>query len=333
MHAKVSAVLSRLGIETRLQLAITICVVSLIIVTTLGGSGGAPWVFFTYRSLLVAIAILSAIGSRHADLRISRAFLACTGLFFILTLISVLRIQGSHFESFYLWFKYAFFACALLSLANYSRYQSATWKALLLGTVIAVSLAHLLPDLIFRHAQVIGFSHNNPNYFATFLLIGLAASAALAVFGIIPAWRAASAISAAVILFGIVKSASRGATLAAIAMIIVTAIRARGRIPRQVWLVIGLACLLTAVISSPYLIRKFVDRGEIDPYNYARTEIWLGSLQVIAHNPVLGVGDSRPRFVLQRSRTSGLRSRRFCRRRTFAPCRDCHRSEPSPVPR
>ena len=55
--------LSKLGIETRLQLAITICVMALIIVTTLGGSGGAPWVFFTYRTLLLLIATLGAIGS------------------------------------------------------------------------------------------------------------------------------------------------------------------------------------------------------------------------------------------------------------------------------
>src|SRR5207244_816057 len=60
--------------------------------------------------------------------------------------------------------------------------------------------------------------------------------------------------------------------------------------PRQVWLAVGLAGLLAAIVTSPYLIRKFVDRGQIDPYNYARTEIWLSSLQVIERNPLLGVG-------------------------------------------
>jgi tetratricopeptide (TPR) repeat protein len=57
-----------------------------------------------------------------------------------------------------------------------------------------------------------------------------------------------------------------------------------------VWLGIGLAGLLAAVLTSPYLIGKFLDRGESDPYNYARTEIWLSSLHVIADSPVLGVG-------------------------------------------
>src|SRR6185503_21015365 len=97
----------RLGIESRLQLAITICVASVILVTTLGNSGGAPWVFFTYRTLLVAIAVLCAIGSRQADSRTSRLFLACVAVVFGLMLVSILRIPGSHFEAFYLWYKYA----------------------------------------------------------------------------------------------------------------------------------------------------------------------------------------------------------------------------------
>jgi len=290
IDARVISMLRRLGIETRVQLAITLCVISLIIVTTLGGSGGAPWVFFAYRTLLIVIAILCAIGARQADLRISRIFLGCSGLVIGLMLISLLRIPGSHFEGFYLWYKHVFFACAFLSLANYARCQSARWRGLLLGSVVAVNLGYLLPDLIFNHGQVIGFSNNNANYFATFLLIGLAGSMAVAVFGIIPAWRATAAVSAALILFGIIKTASRGGTLAAVAAMVVIAIRARGRIPRQVWLVAGLLGLLIAVISSPYLISKFIDRNNIDPYNYARTEIWRGSLKVVAYSPILGVG-------------------------------------------
>ena len=282
--------LSRLGIETRVQLAITICVISLIIVTTLGGSGGAPWVYFAYRTLLIAIAIFSAIGSRHADSGISRVFLGCTALVFALMLISVLRIPGSHFEGFYLWYKHVFFGLAFLSFANYARGQSARWKGVLLGSIVAVNFGYLLPDLLLKHDQVIGFSNNNANYFATFLLIGLAASMAVAVFGVVPAWRAAAALSGAVLLFGVVKTASRGGTLAGVAMIVVIAIRARGRIPRQVWLGVALVGLLVAVISSPYLIRKFIDRNTVDPYNYARTEIWRGALKVVAQSPVLGVG-------------------------------------------
>jgi len=282
--------LSALGIDTRLQLALTICVVSLIVVTTLGGSGGAPWAYFTYRTLLVAIAILGAIGARAAAFRTSWSFLFGVGLLFALMLISVLRIQGSHFEGFYLWFKYAFFAAAFVNLANYARYQSARWRGFLLGVVIAMCLAHLLPDLILNRVLVAGFSKNNPNYFATFLLIGLATSIAAGIFGLVVRWRVAAAVSGAFILFGIVKTSSRGATLAAMAMIVFAAVRSRGRIPRQIWLVVGLAGLLAVLLTSPYLVGKFLDRGEADPYNYARTEIWKTALHVIAQKPILGVG-------------------------------------------
>src|SRR5262245_39893334 len=282
--------LSALGIDTRLQLAVTICVVSLIIVTTLGGSGGAPWVYFTYRTLLFAIAILCAIGARASAFRTSSGFLICIVLLFALMLISVLRIQGSHFEGFYLWFKYAFFAAAFVNLAQYARYQSARWRGFLLATIMTVCLAHLLRDLIFNPTLVAGFSRNNANYFATFLLIGLAASIAAAVFAVVPKYRVLAAATGAVILFGVVKTSSRGATLAAAAMIALAAVRSRGRIPRQVWMVIGLAGLLAALLTSPYLISKFLDRGEIDPSNYARTEIWKTALQVIAQNPLLGTG-------------------------------------------
>jgi O-antigen ligase len=286
----VIAVLQALGIETRLQLAITVCVISLIVVTTLGGSGGAPWVFFTYRTLLISIAILSAIGSRHADFRIHRVFLLTAAVLFAMMLVPVLRVPGSHFEAFYLWFKYAFFTAAFLNLANYARYQSAHWRGLLLAAIVGVGLAHLLPDVVLNRALVVGFSSRNANYFATFLLIGLAAAIGTGVFAAAMKWRLAAAISGAVILFGIVKTSSRGATLAVAAMLTVAAIRARGRISRRVWLVIGAASLLAAILTSPYLVRKFVDRGEIDPYNYARKEVWLGSLHVIADSPLLGVG-------------------------------------------
>src|SRR5215469_5460994 len=265
---KVSVMLERVGIESRLQLAITLCVVTVIIVTTLGNSGGFPWVFFTYRTALILIAILCAIGTTQADERISPLFLAGVVTVLGLMLISVFRIPGSHFEGLYLWYKYAFFAAAFLGLSNYAKYQSAKWKGLIIGCIIGTNLAHLLPDLILRRSRVFGFSHNNPNYFATFLLIGLSCSIAAAVFASDPAHRIVAGCAGSLILFGILKTASRGATLAAVAVLVVAAIRARGRIPRKVWLGVGLLVLLVAAISSPFLLQKFTDRGQVDPYNY-----------------------------------------------------------------
>jgi O-antigen ligase/Tfp pilus assembly protein PilF len=282
--------LNRIGIESKLQLTITIGVLALLIVTTFGNSGGTPWVFFTYRTLLIAIAILSAVGCRQAGERIHPMFLAAIGLVLALMLVSVLRIRGSQFEGMYFWYKYAFFAAAFLGLAKYSRYQSPKWKALLLGTVPVVGIAHLLPDLALNLNRVVGFSPNNSDYFGTFLLIGLASTIAMAVFGTDVLWRAIAGIASALILFGIFKTLSRGATLAAAAMIVLMAIRSRGRIPRRIWLLLGLVFVVAAILYSPVLIQKFTDRGHRDPYNYARIEIWRGALPVIAHNPLLGVG-------------------------------------------
>jgi O-antigen ligase/Flp pilus assembly protein TadD len=278
-----------LGIETGLQLAITICVVALVVVTTLGGSGGAAWVFLTYRTLLPLIAILCFIGSRQADLRICPYFLAAVCGLIALMLISVLRIPGSHFEGFYLWYKHTFFICAFISLANYARYQSARWRGLILGSVIVVGIVHTIPDLLLNRTFA-GFSRNNPNYFATLLLIGLAGSLAVAVFGIRIKWRLAAGFSAAFLLLCILLTNSRGGTLAAGAAVFIAAIRAGNRIPRQVWMLLGLVLLVTMVVASPFLVSKFLDRGERDPYNYARTQIWLNTLPVIAEHPILGTG-------------------------------------------
>jgi O-antigen ligase len=282
--------LKKLGIETPLQLAIAVSVIALIVITTFGSSGGAPAIFFTYRTLLLCITVLCGIGSRRSDSRISRAFMLPVAVLFLLMLASVLRIPGSHFEGYYLWYRYAFFTCAFLSLANYARYQSARWKALVLGAAPAVALAYLLPDLVRRHDRVYGFSLINGDYFGTYLLIGVAASLAAAIYALSPKWRFVSAVAAGLLIFGIIRTASRGATLAAMAMFIIAAIRARERIPRQVWLVIALGGLLLAVAFSPDLISKFLDHNQSDPYNYARIWIWKSSLQVIAQTPLLGVG-------------------------------------------
>src|SRR5437660_12514667 len=85
-------------VSAMLNAAIAICSLTVILVTTLGNSGGAPWVYFTYRSMLLAIAILCAIASRQNDERISPTFLTAVVALFGLMLVSVLRIPGSHFE-------------------------------------------------------------------------------------------------------------------------------------------------------------------------------------------------------------------------------------------
>jgi len=283
-------VLNKLGIETPLQLVIALCAIALVVVTTLGGSGGAPPVFFIYRTLLIVITILCVLGCRRADTQISRWFLVLTVVVITLIWISVLRIQGSHFEGLYLWYRHTFFICMLLALAHYSRYQSAAWKGLILGSVVVTNIAHLIPELVTNQRPFHGFSRNNGDYFATYLLIGVAASLAIVVFGTRRNFRIAAVISAALLMFGIVQTDSRGATLAVLGMVVITALRAGDRIPRRVWLLAGLAGVVTVLILSPRLVSKFLSHGEADPYNYARPQIWLNSLRIIGQNPILGTG-------------------------------------------
>jgi O-antigen ligase len=283
-------VLKKFGIETPLQLAITLCVIGLVVVTTLGGSGGAPVVFVIYRTLLFVITILCVWGTRKADTEIARWFLALIVVLAGLMWLSVFRIQGSHFEGMYLWYRYVLFAGMFLTLAHYSRYQSAAWKGLLLGSVIAVGAVHLIPDLVTRQDHVSGFSHNNPDYFATYLLIGVAASLGVVIFGTERNFKIAAIVSAALLTFGATQTNSRAATLAIAAMVAVAAVRAGDRIPRRLWLLIGLLALVIVGISSPVLISKFLSHGEADPYNYARPLIWLSSLRIIGEHPILGTG-------------------------------------------
>ncbi len=153
-----------------------------------------------------------------------------------------------------------------------------------------VGFAYLLPDLVRRQDRIYGFSLINGDYFATYLLIGFAVSIGAAIFAINRPCRILSSMAAGLFMFGIIRTASRGAVLASIAICTIAAIRARERISRQVWLAIALVGLLAAVIFSPPLIFKFLDRNQSDPYNYARIFIWKSSLQVIAQKPLLGTG-------------------------------------------
>src|SRR5262245_3005906 len=285
-----SELLVWLGIQNRLQLAITTCVISLIVITTLGGSGGATPVFFIHRTLLLVITILCVVACRNQELRMAPALLGTLYIGLALMLISVLLIRGSHFEGFYLWYRYSFFLAAFLALAWYSRSQPFRWKATILTAVLVLNVVHLIPDLVRYNQPFGGFSTNNVNYFGTFLLTGLAAAMSVAVFGLSSRVRIASGATAALIFFGITQTWSRGATLAAGMMLATCAIRAGSRIPRRIWVVSAVLGLIVVAVASPYMMVKFLDTGRHDPYNYSRTDVWRGALLVISGNPLLGVG-------------------------------------------
>jgi hypothetical protein len=233
----------------RLQFAIAAGVISLILLTTLGGSGGATPVFFIYRTLLLLITILCIVACRHQQLRIAPALLAAVYVALALMLISMLRIRGSHFEGFYLWYKHAFFMAAFLGLAWYSRSQPFRWKATILTAVVVLNVIHLVPDLVRYNQPFGGFSTNNVNYFGTFLLTGLAATMSVAVFGFPVRIRIAAGATA------LIFSASPRRGLAARRLRRHDArnlCRPRGsRIPRRVWIVTAVVALVVIAVASP----------------------------------------------------------------------------------
>jgi len=282
-------VFKKIGIENWAQFGIAICVVLLIVVPTLN-EPSATAVFFAYRTLLVAVSIFVVIVSRRKAETISVSFLGLLSGWAVLSLISMARIPGSHFDALSIFYRYLLFIVAFLSLAYYNRSLSARWKGSLLAILVALSLVQVLPELLREHRPIAGFSAYNPNYFGTFLLVGLAATVSVTVFCVLRAWRIAAAASAVVLFYAIVQTSSRGAVLAAVAIVGVASIRAGKRIPRQIWLVAALGMTIVGAVSSPFLLRKFFDRGEIDPYNYGRTQIWRISLRIIAEHPILGVG-------------------------------------------
>src|ERR1051325_8893240 len=98
-------ILTKFGIETRVQFAIAVCVISLVIVTTVGGSGGTTPVFFIFRSLLLAITILCVVACRNEELRIAPLLLAAVAVALALMLVSMLRGFGCQLEGVYVWFK------------------------------------------------------------------------------------------------------------------------------------------------------------------------------------------------------------------------------------
>src|SRR5262249_36219065 len=147
----------------------------------------------------------------------------------------------------------------------------------------------------------------NPNYFASFLLVGFAVTVAAALRGDSARLKIAASIIGVILYYGISQTASRGATLAAFAVLIAACLRTlRRRRAENLWVAryrayasrIAAAAAFAAMVvialaGSSRLLEKFMDRGQRDPYNYQRTSIWMGALRMTASSPMRGVGLGR----------------------------------------
>lgn len=284
--------LERLGITDRRELAVFSCLILLVAITPAGKEATHPAVLFVYRTLLLAIVAAYAAWTDRSKLqRLCPYFIGVFIAILGLMLISVLRWQGSLFEGFYAYYTNALFIAAFIALAHAGSARPARWKHAILVSVVLIDVGYLAAAMA-NGSTILQGPFVNPNYLASFLLPGLAVCVAIALSGTALVYRAAAAAAGLFLFYGIGQTSSRGATLSGLALLGLAGFRVARRL-RLSWVWIGAAAglLISVLIAlNPGLVRKFLDRGQQDPYNYQRTSIWLGTLSMIGQYPVSGVG-------------------------------------------
>lgn len=270
----------------------------LVIGSPLGGGASQPAVFAGYRTVLFLVTGL-CLWVIHketvGDLPVGLYVAGAAGL--TLMLVSVWASPGSNPSGQNLWYEHLLFAVFFVALIRFGALQSARWKQGTLGVVVGGALLQFA--LTFAPLDNV---FENENHLAAYLLPGLAGSVATVLFAHDWRWRACGAVASITLFVGVTGTLSRGATIAAVGIAATGVLKIRRRA-----LVVGaagaaLAVAATVIALNPGLIRQFTDRGEIDPYNYQRIEIWRSTASMIAEYPVLGVGLTRYDDVARRFR-------------------------------
>lgn len=261
----------------------------LALVTPFGAEGTQAGVFILYRFGLIAIgAFCIWAAPRRPGPDFPARFYAGVTAFLGLMLLSVWLGSGWEPVGWTLWYQHVLFAFFFVGLARFASLQSLQWRERLLWAIVGGAVLHMVLPLSGLTGNLVIFV--NRNYLGTYLLVGFACALALALRGSGNARRLAGGLLAALLLYGITATASRGATLAAAAVIVLGLVKFAPR--RLAFPGAGLAIvvLTLGMWASPNLPRKFTDTGEIDPYNYDRAEIWSQTLAMIAEHPLSGVG-------------------------------------------
>jgi O-antigen ligase len=284
--------LGYLGMRDRRDLAMGICLVLLVALTPAGKEATHPLILGLYRTLLLLMILIYALWIDRARLpRLSLWFVGLLTLVFTIMLVSTLRWDGSLFEGFYVFYESALFIAAFAAVAHSGLGRSRSWKHAILAAVVLINVGYMVGAMALEKRPLLG-PFVNPNYLASFVLPGLAVCAATVLLASSRLVRIAAAAAGVLLYYGIGQTSSRGATLAGLALLGLAAFRAawRHRVSRlAMTLAAGILIIATAALS-PGLVRKFLDRGERDPYNYQRGQIWLGTLAMIGTSPVTGVG-------------------------------------------
>jgi putative inorganic carbon (HCO3(-)) transporter len=287
----IGPMLERLGIKGRLELAVFLSLILLVALAPAGKEASDPLVLGIYRTLLFVIIGCYALSDRSRLPRLSPMFVGGVIGITAIMLISILRWPGSSFESAYRFYEYILFIIAFIALSHGAIGRSAAFKHAVLGAVVLINVAYIAGALIIGERPLFG-PFVNPNYFASFVLPGIAICAATILLSSSTRLRIAAGAAGLFLYYGIGQTASRGAILAGLAMLGMAGFRAarrRGISFVRIALVGSLLVLMT-IAANPALVQKFLDRGEHDPYNYGRIGIWRGTLSMIGQYPITGVG-------------------------------------------
>lgn len=284
--------LERLGITGRRELLVWSCLVLLVAITPAGNESTQPLVFAAYRTLLLALIVTYFAWRDRSRLpRLPLYFLGAVAILFGMMALSIGLWDGSSAEGSYAFYEHLLFIVAFLVLAHGNTTRSDNWKYGILASVVLINVAYIAGTLIIGKRPLLG-PFVNPNYLASFVLPGIAVCAAVVLRSSSIRLRVIAAAAGLFLYYGIGQTASRGATLAGLAMLGLGAFRAaRRRGVSFVWMGLAATLLLTITISfNTALVHKFMDRGNGDPYNYQRGRIWLATLTMIGDHPVMGSG-------------------------------------------
>jgi len=288
----------RLGIGSRLELTAFASLLLLVAISPLGREATHPVVLGLSRTLLFTLITVSFIQTTKRARWICPYLAGGAALVIAAMLASVVFQSGSRFEGAYRFYENALFLAAFYLLALLSAFRTAGWKHAVLAWVVVVDVVYLAAAFVLG-ARPLQATFVNPNYFASFLLCGLGVCAAVVFFGRSNRIRMAAAVVGLFLYYGIGQAWSRGATLAALAVLVLAVVRSARR-AHIGWFSIAGAMAAVFVITAaanPALVGKFMDRGQHDPYNYQRTQIWKAGLQVIQGHPILGVGMGQFRYL------------------------------------
>src|SRR5262249_9115635 len=261
---------------------LTFLVAVLVAISALGSEGTDPVFLFLYRSIIFGIVVWSGRELYRSRSSFVSPYFAAAGTIRFLLILSFLRFFSTFLRFFFL-FLAMLFGILLVVFSAYTRTQTPGWKLRILYIVVGIQAVFIL----------IRMSFLNPDYFGSYLLVGFSICISLALFRTARWERVFAVAASAFFYYGIVRTSSRGATLAAFFIIVVAAVRygQRSRIARIAAVASICVALAVGALISPGLIRKFTDiHGAHNPYNYMRPRLWESTLHLIRDYPVFGVG-------------------------------------------